>query len=71
MDDLCNKILNELDLKKQADLMRQLGDFYYREYWTMPLVYGNILFASSAKVKEYPVFPRRSPVLNLEYLTMK
>ncbi|MBI2166355.1 MAG: hypothetical protein HYU29_08150 [Chloroflexi bacterium] len=70
-DDLCNKAYNELDAAKRVDLIRQMGNFWYNQYWTVPLANGNILYATSEKVVNYPVFPQRSVVLNLEYVTIK
>ncbi|MBI2165083.1 MAG: ABC transporter substrate-binding protein [Chloroflexi bacterium] len=70
IDELCDKILNELDFGKQSELVRQLGDFWYDNYWHIPLVTGNILFAGGSRIRNYPISPGSSLMANLEYLTL-
>lgn len=58
----------ELDYKKQNDYTRELGNFLYNNYWTVPIAYGNTLFGVSSKVGELKPRVGMAQIVDLEYI---
>ena len=61
------QIFEELDEAKRNQLIRQLGDEYYRQYWTIPISLTSALFAVSDNVQEWAPFPSDTRVSNTEF----
>ncbi|MBI2165602.1 MAG: ABC transporter substrate-binding protein [Chloroflexi bacterium] len=66
-DILYAKMFKELDQDKVNQIIRELGDEYYRQYWTMPISHTNGLFAVSGNITGWEPFPHESPLTRLEY----
>ncbi|MBI2165186.1 MAG: ABC transporter substrate-binding protein [Chloroflexi bacterium] len=68
-DDFCTKARAELDPGKRAAFTREVGDFFYNNYVSQPIVNPNVLYAVGPKVGQWEPTPNVSSAGRLEYAT--
>lgn len=72
IDEMATKAVAEMDSKKRHEMSRQIGQFFYDNYLTIPLVAKDNLWAASKRVGDWLFIPGMSyDAQLLEYVTYK
>jgi len=72
LDKMITDTLAEMDSKKRHEMTRQIGQFFYENYLTIPLVEKGSVWATSSRVADWMMIPgMNSDVQLLEYITYK
>lgn len=69
MDEMYKAAVQEPDIAKRAGLERQIGQWFYDNYWTVPIAVKNSMWAVGKKVGKWETFPGQAYVQNLEYVS--
>jgi peptide/nickel transport system substrate-binding protein len=70
-DKMMDAAMSELDAGKREKLMNAMGDYVYKGRLAIPVAYLPRLFATSSKIKDWPLSPAGAWVTtNLEFLTI-
>jgi len=66
-DETCPLMKQSLELDDLYKHTKTLGDYLYDNYWTVPLAYGNVLYAVGPKIGEWTPLRGQAGIYTPEY----
>ncbi len=71
LDRFLDKVMDEVDPKKRAQISRELGDYLYKNIFAIPLFYADILLGASDKLEWDSVGPASGGyIAEVEYMKL-
>ena len=68
-DQTCPLMKKSLDLSDLYQHTKTLGDYLYDQYWTVPIAYGNVLYAVGPKIGDWIPLRGQAGIYTPEYAT--